>query len=175
MGINIFYMVAAYYIFNRFKPKIFQGAHLSSMWAELFLASIFLVFGAILFDIPIGFFGMNNPHITDQLKEKWWAAPGITLSFLLFSLSFKNSFEAFKKARFTTTELKKLSIGSTLFGAAVVAVFFVFGIKNHELSAEEEKFFLTFWWGFWLVFTILHFFVTFLIQGIRSSLGAKQP
>ena len=172
MGINVGYMVAAYFILNRFKPKIFQDARLSLMWAELFLASIFLVIGAILFNIPIGFFGMNNPHITTQLKEKWWAAPGITLSFLLFSLSFKNSFESFKQLRFTTAEVKKLSIGSTLFGAALTVLFLIAWTDTEEVPPWAGPLILKYWWAVWLGLAFLHLCASMAMQGIRSALYA---
>ena len=172
-SINIGYAILAYYILRKINfRKIVPLGSVTSALTHLLLASIFVVIGAFLFDIPIGFMGMNNPETTQALKEKWWGLPGISLSFLLFSLSFKNSFEAFRIACFTGKEIKKLSIGSVLFGAAFTILFLIFWVDADDVEPWAGPFILKYWWAVWFGLAFLHLSASMAIQGIRSALYA---
>ncbi|MGB1127961.1 MAG: hypothetical protein ACPG3X_06300 [Opitutales bacterium] len=64
MTINVSYMVLAYLILKASKPKFLDGAHVSLIAAELFLAAVFVQIGLILFNIPIGFFGLTTLSVS---------------------------------------------------------------------------------------------------------------
>lgn len=167
MIINVSYMLLAYIVFRTFKPKFLDGAHLSLIAAELFLVSIFFQIGLLLFDIPIGFFGMNNPHTIASLKEKWWAAPGLGLSGLTFVLSCRSALVAFRrKRRFQSKDWQLLLLSSLLFGLMIICLLFVTGIKSDTMAAEDQQFILDYWWGFGLFFGFVHLICLSIIKGV---------
>lgn len=167
MTINVGYMGVAYLIFRALKPKFLCEAPVSLIAAELLLASIFFQIGLIVFNIPIGFFGMNNPYTIESLKDKWWAAPGLGMSGFSLVLSCRSALSSFaRKRRFTTKDWQLLSLSSFLFSVMMVCIIIVAGIKSDTMAAEDQQFILDYWWGFGLFFGFIHFVCALIIKGV---------
>ena len=93
MAINIAYLVAAYMILRKLQFSFIVFGTWTASWATLFIGSIFFTIGLLLFDVPLGFWGGNNPHSIQRMKEDWWFFPlGFFILFLI-SLGLKTLIE----------------------------------------------------------------------------------
>lgn len=165
MAINVAYIFLAGIVLRHSKVR-FLNEGWTANFATMFLASVFLQLGLLLFDIPIGFFGFNDPVRIAEMKERWWLLPGIALSPLLMSLSCRSAIACFQSKRFKALEIKQLLLSSFLFGAMFVCLLFVVGIKSDSMAAEDEQFILDYWWGFGVFFSFIHLTCSFIIKGI---------
>ena len=97
--INLSYITAAYCILYLCKFPLLKLGSSSHTWAVLFLTSVFFTIGLSLFDIPLGFWGGNNPHSIQRMKEDWWFFPlGFFILFLI-SLGLKMLIERKRNSR----------------------------------------------------------------------------
>lgn len=82
--INLSYIAVAYYILYLCKFPLLKLGSSTHTWAVLFLTSIFFTIGLLLFDIPLGFWGGNNPNSIQRMKEDWLFLPlGFFILFLV--------------------------------------------------------------------------------------------
>lgn len=174
MTINVGYFWLAVVIVRKLNLKILKDAFWSSIWAEIFLASVFLQIGLLLFDIPVGFFGMNNPYTNAELKERWWIAPGVTSSALLCILSCRSALSSFRANRFGSKEWQLLLLSSFLFSAMMLCLVILSGIKHDGMPPESQQFILDYWWGIGLFFALLHLFLSALIKAACQLFAWKK-
>jgi ABC-type Fe3+ transport system permease subunit len=167
MAINVAYIIFSFYLLNKLRlSNVFPLGSWTHALAVIFLVSVFFQIGLMLFDIPIGFFGMNNPHTIGSLKEKWWAAPGLGLSGLSFALSCRTALLSFRSKNFKPKELWQLSLSSFLLGLLIVCLLLAVGIKSDTMAPEDQEFIIDYWWGFGLFFGFLHLVCLFIIKGV---------
>ena len=167
MTINVGYILLSFCVLKKLRlSNIFPVGSWTHAISVIFLVSIFFQIGLMLFDIPIGFFGMNNPHTIASLKEKWWAAPGLGLSAFSFVLSCRVAFLSFCARRFKGKDWQLLFLSAFLFSVMVVCLLIVAGIKSDSMAIKDQQFILDYWWGFGLFFGFLHFTGVIVIKSI---------
>lgn len=166
MAINVGYIVLAGAIIKYSKIK-FLNEGWTANFTTMCLVSIFVQFGILLFDIPIGFFGFNNPERIAEMKERWWLTPGVFLSPLLCILSCRVALVSFSRSKcFGVKDWHLLSLSSFLFSVMMVCIIIVAGIGSDTMALEDQQFILDYWWGFGLFFGFIHFVCSLIVKGV---------
>jgi hypothetical protein len=87
--INLSYLFLSFFIIKRLDLPILRGSIHTYAWAVIFIASVFFALGLLLFNIPLGFFGMSSPQALERIKEIWWVAPLFPFTCLIISLTLR--------------------------------------------------------------------------------------
>lgn len=166
--INLSCAVSAYWILHRFKFSFMKLGSSTHTWAALFLASIFFTIGLLLFDIPFGFFGMNNPQTTQWLQTYWWFMPSTIFMFFLISFSLKLIVDCLRGRSKNKEVWRQLLPGSGLLAASLLAFLVLVGFADQEAeppTAADAPFLLL----FWLLGTVMVYLITLGLGALLQS------
>lgn len=73
--INIGYLALAWWILRQWNPKFLKHKTWTFGTVYVFILSWIVVFGMLVFDIPIMVLDFHEPEVHQEFKEKWWVFP----------------------------------------------------------------------------------------------------
>lgn len=167
MAINVAYVVLAFWFLGKLNLKfIGNKASWTYGWAGMFITFTFFIIGLLLFDIPCGFWGCNNPDTIQRMKEVGWFIPSLAFLFFLTSLSLKQIVGYLRGKLDKENTLSQSLLSSSLLTASLLSFVLLAGFTDRELEPPSmaDAPFLLF---FWLLGTIIAWLITL---GLRALL-----